>query len=91
MVIIIMLFDIITIKQPCILIVIYGSHERWVYLGVKTYEVFHCFLAIIFLSSIVLTSRWLLYIYCLTSLVSFTGFYTERMSRKGEVGEDKVD
>ena len=51
-----------------------------VYLGVNTCEVFLCFLAIIFLGSIVLTShQWLLCIHCFysTSLVSFTGFYTE--------------
>ena len=48
-----------------------------VYLGVKTCEVFLCFLAIVFLGSIVLTSLWLLCIHCFTSLVSFTGFYTE--------------
>ena len=34
-----------------------------VILGVKTCEVFHCFLAIIFLGSIVLTSHWLAYLY----------------------------
>ena len=48
-----------------------------VILRVKTCEVFLCFLAIIFLGSIVLTSYWLLCINCFTSLVSFTGFYTE--------------
>ena len=48
-----------------------------VYLGVKTCEVFLCFLAIIFLGSIVLSSQWLLCIHCFTSLVSFTGFYTK--------------
>ena len=48
-----------------------------VYLGVKTCEVFLCFLATIFLGSIVLSSQWLLCIHCFTSLVSFTGFYTE--------------
>ena len=48
-----------------------------VYLGVKTCEVFLCFLAIIFLGSIVLASQWLLCIHCFTSLVSFKGFYTE--------------
>ena len=50
--------------------------EKWVYLGVKTYEVFLCFLAIIFLGSIVLTPQWLLCIHCFTSLLSLTGFYT---------------
>ena len=45
-----------------------------VYLGVKICEVFLCFLATIFLGSIVLTS---LCIHCFTSLVSFTGFYIE--------------
>ena len=35
------------------------------------------FLGIILLSSIVLTSHWLLCINCFTSLVRFTGFYTE--------------
>ena len=43
----------------------------------KTCEVFLCFLAIIFLGSILLTSQWLLCIHCFTSLVSFTGFYSE--------------
>ena len=43
------------------------------YLDVKTCEVFLCFLAIIFLGSIVLTSQWLLCIHCFTSLISFTG------------------
>ena len=47
-----------------------------VYLGVKTCEVFHSFLATIFLGSIVSTSQWLLCIHCFTSLVSFTDFYT---------------
>ena len=47
------------------------------YLGVKTCEVFLCFLATIFLGSIVLSSQWLLCIHCFTSLVSFTGFYTK--------------
>ena len=46
-------------------------------LGVKTCKVFLCFLAIVFLGSIVLTSQWLLCIHCFTSLVSFKGFYTE--------------
>ena len=45
--------------------------------GVKICEVFLCFLAIIFLGSIVLTSHWLLCIDRFTSLVRFTGFYTE--------------
>ena len=54
------------------------SQENGVCLGVKTCEVFLCFLAIFFSrSSIVLTSQWLLCIHCFTSLVSFTGFYTE--------------
>ena len=43
----------------------------------KTCEVFLCFLAIIFLGSILLTSQWLLCIHCFTPLVSFTGFYSE--------------
>ena len=46
-------------------------------LGAKASEVFLCFLAIIFLGSIVLTSQRLLCIRCFTSHVSFTGFYTE--------------
>ena len=51
----------------------------WVYLGVKTRqcEVFLCFLAMIFLVTIVLTSQWLLCTHCFTSPVSFTGFYTK--------------
>ena len=48
-----------------------------VYLGVKTCEVFLCFLAIIFLGSNVLSSQWLLCIHWFMSLVSFTGFYTK--------------
>ena len=48
-----------------------------VILRVKTCEVFLCFLVIIFLGSIVLTSHWLLCINCFTSLVRFTGYYTE--------------
>ena len=44
--------------------------------GVKICEGFFCFLAIIFLGPI-LTSHWLLYIYCFTSLRRFTGFYSE--------------
>ena len=48
-----------------------------VFLGVKTCEVFLFFLVIIFLGTIVLTPQWLLCIHCSTSLVSFTGFYTE--------------
>ena len=51
-------------------------YKHMIYLGVKTCEVFLCFLAIIFLGSTVLTSQWLLCIHCFTSLVSFTGFYT---------------
>ena len=51
--------------------------NSWVYLGVKTCEVFIFFVAIIFLGSIVLTSQWLICIHCFTSLVSFTGFYSE--------------
>ena len=51
----------------------------WVYLAVKTRqsEVFLCFLAMIFLVTIVLTSQWLLCTHCFTSPVSFTGFYTK--------------
>ena len=49
----------------------------WVYLAVKTCEVFLCFLAIIFLGSNVLTSQWLLCTHFFTSAVSFTGFYTK--------------
>ena len=45
-------------------------------LGVKTCEVFLCFLPIIFLGSIVLTSQRLLCIHCFTSQV-----FTSRMSR----------
>ena len=57
---------------------------RGVYLGVKTSEIFpRCFLSNIFLGSIVLTSHWLLCIRCFTSLVSFTGFYTEDEPRRG--------
>ena len=39
-----------------------------VILGIKTCEVFLCFLAIIFLGFIVLTSYWLLCVNCFTSL-----------------------
>ena len=54
-----------------------NGFNSWVYLGVKTSEVFLSFVAITFLSSIVLTSQWLICIHCFTSLVSFTGFHTE--------------
>ena len=53
------------------------THDFRVYLGVKTCEVFLCFLDFIFLGSIVLAFQWLLCIHCFTSLVSFKGFYTE--------------
>ena len=48
----------------------------------KTCKVFLCFLAIIFLGTILLTSQWLLCIHCFTPLVSFTGFYSEGESEK---------
>jgi len=69
----------------------YSSFGRrfWVYLGVKTCQVFLCSLAIIFVVSNVLTSQWLLCIHCFTSLVSFTGFYTEdgpRFCHRGHPG-----
>ena len=48
----------------------------WVYLDVKTCEVFLCFIAIIFLGSTVLTSQ-LLCVLCFSSLVNLTGVYTE--------------
>jgi len=51
-----------------------GASMGGVYLGVKTSEVFLCFLAIFFCGSIVFTPQWLLCIHCFTSLVSFTGF-----------------
>ena len=44
----------------------------WVSLGVRTCELFLCFVAIIRVRAIVLTS-----FFCFTSLVSFTGSYTE--------------
>lgn len=57
---------------------------RGVYLGVKTSELFpRCFLSNIFLGSIVLTSHSFLCIHRSTSLVSFTGFYTEDEPRRG--------
>ena len=59
-------------------------------LGVKTCEVFLCFLAIVFLGSIVLTSQWLLCIHCFTSLVSFTGFYTEVNPKFQNLGNKKT-
>ena len=49
----------------------------WVYLGVKTYEVFLCFVAVVSLRFIMLTSFFFL---CFTSLVSVTGAY-ERLLR----------
>ena len=64
--------------------------ENKVYLGVKTCEVFLCFLAIFFLGSIVLTSQWLLCIHCFTSLVSFTGFYTEDEPKSIFMDENNV-
>ena len=54
--------------------------NSWVYLGVKTCEVFLSFVAIIFLGSIVLTSQWLICIHCFTSLVS-SQVLTPRMSQ----------
>ena len=54
-----------------------GRAEGGVKIGVKICEVFLCFLAFIFLGSIVLASQWLLCFHCFTSLVSFKGFYTE--------------
>ena len=48
-------------------------------LGVKTCQVFLCFLAIMFLGSIMLiylTFQWLLCSNCFTCIVSFIGFYT---------------
>ena len=33
------------------------TSQKWVILGIKTCEVFHCFLAFFFLGSIVLTSQ----------------------------------
>ena len=47
----------------------------WVYLGVKTCEVFLSFVVIVRVRAIVLTSLFSLI--CFTSLVSVTGFYTE--------------
>ena len=41
-----------------------------------SYEGFRCFLAIIFLGSIVLTSQWLVN-FVFLSLISVTGFYTD--------------
>ena len=56
------------VRQWLIYIVIYR-----VYLGVKTCEVFLCFVAIVRVRAIVLTSLFSLF----TSLVRVTGFYTE--------------
>ena len=61
--------------NPCICYLKIG--KIGVILGVKTCEVFLRFLAIIFLRSVVLTSQRLLCINCFTSLVCYTGFYTE--------------
>ena len=53
------------------------QHYKHMY-GVKTCEVFLCFLVFIFLGSIVLASQWLLCFHCFTlPSVSFKGFYTE--------------
>ena len=49
------------------------TSQKWVILGIKTCEVFHCFLAVFFLS-VDFSAHWLLCINCFTSLVSFTGF-----------------
>ena len=49
-------------------------HYIWVYLSVRTCELLLCFLAIIFHSSTVLTSQWLLCIHCFMSLMSFHKF-----------------
>ena len=61
---------------------LFAGGKKWLILGVKTCEVFLCFLAIVFLGSVVLTSQGLLCIHCFTPLVSFTGFYTEVNPKK---------
>ena len=48
-----------------------------VYLGVKTCEVFLCSRVIVYLPYIVSRFIVVLVVFCFTSLVSFTGFYTE--------------
>ena len=49
----------------------YSAHTFWVYLGVRTCELFLCFVVRLGLLC------WLLCFLCFTSLVSFTGSYTE--------------
>ena len=49
----------------------------WVYLGVKTCESFLCLRVIICVLYIVSGLFVVLIVLCFTSLVSFTGFYTE--------------
>ena len=49
------------------------SGNQGVYLSVKTWELFYCFGGIVILQSIV----WILLFCLFTSLVSFTGVYTE--------------
>ena len=58
-----------------------GQKKR-VYLGVKTCEVFLCFVTIMFVLSFVLTSLPLLCFLCSTSLVKVIGFYTEDEPKK---------
>ena len=75
-------FVYIIIKDPGWWVV----HANWVWIKWQLpglpwcknlWSFFCCFLTIIFLGSIVLTSHWLLCTHCFMSLVSSTGFYTE--------------
>ena len=53
------------------------SLECRVYLGVRTCELFLCFVPFVLLGAIVLTAPFLYYFLCFTSPVSFTGSYVE--------------
>ena len=55
----------------------YLSAKFWVYLGVRTCDIFLCFGAIVFLLYLCFASSVVLFVLCFTSPVSFTGSYTE--------------
>ena len=57
--------------------------ENGVYLGVRTYEFFLCLGVIVCVLYIVSGLFVVLLILCFTSLVSFTGFYTEDEPENG--------
>ena len=56
---------------------VYVQQIIWVYLDLKNCDIFLCFMAVIFLGSIVLTSHSLLCVLCLSSAVNLRGSFTE--------------